>query len=78
MLALDLNDLDSKLEAERVRVVAVLRGLANRLEALPPTRLRETLLLLETPVTMLEAWTMRLWKNERTSAANGAKTAAGA
>jgi hypothetical protein len=40
---LDPEKIDAKLDAERVRLVALLRRLADRLEAAPPARISEGL-----------------------------------
>ena len=38
---LDPKKIDEKLDAERIRIVALLRRLADRLEAAPPARISE-------------------------------------
>lgn len=40
---IDIDQIDAKLEAERTRLVALLRRLADRLEAAPLSRVREAL-----------------------------------
>ncbi len=50
---LDPKKIDAKLDAERVRIVALLRRLADRLEAAPPARISEGIAWVTAGVEML-------------------------
>ncbi|MDD1679000.1 MAG: hypothetical protein LUO93_07465 [Methanomicrobiales archaeon] len=50
---IDSEKIDAKLNAERARLVALLRQLADRLEAAPPARISEGLAWVAAGVEML-------------------------
>jgi hypothetical protein len=51
--SIDLKEIDAKLDAERARLVALLRRLADRLEAAPLSRMSEGLAWVAGGVEML-------------------------
>jgi len=56
----DREKIDAKLEAERARLVAVLRRMADRLEQLPLSRLSEAVTVLAGWIETLERWAERV------------------
>jgi hypothetical protein len=63
-LHLDPDALDAKLEAERARLVAALRRIADRLEALPAGKVSEALAMLAGWIETLERWAERVLRGE--------------
>jgi hypothetical protein len=58
--AFDPEKLDTKLEAERARLVAALRRMADRLERAPVSRVSEPLAVLAGLIEQLERWAERV------------------
>ena len=56
------DEVDATIEAERARIVAVLRTIADRVEALPLPTHAEVLVSLATPVETLASWAERAFR----------------
>ena len=64
MDAFDSEKINTKLEAERARLVAALRRMADRLEKLPLSRLSEAVTVLAGWIETLEGWAERVLRGE--------------
>jgi len=62
--ALDPEKINTRLEAERARLVAALRRMADRLEQLPLSLVSEAVSMLAGWIETLEHWAERVWRGE--------------